>query len=312
MAQQMRSQLMARYGQRLDDAVRAHAQDETSLGGFTRLPGGITNGIAQLQGVKFDTYKTGKTKGEWYCQFEAVVVSPEEVVTPSGPVRVAGVQFRKNMAVCDTAKQDGTQVPLEDNIAAVLNQMRLLADPPGTPIDQSFTSGAGGEDLERLGEILAETAPFFNFSTRETPARDNFPARTWEDWGAMVQHTQEPQQGVSVQGQPAPTGAPAACRTRPAGRAARPGTAPSGVAAATPARCARPDPARNPGDPPRNPATGRCAPAGPAGRPARTRPSEGPTGVPCTIRGSRGPQGAAAGPAAPATAGAGSGGDGLR
>jgi hypothetical protein len=268
--QTMRSQLMARYGQRLDDAVRGHAQDETTLGGFTRLPGGITNGVAQLQGVKFDTYKTGKTKGEWYCQFEGVVVSPEEVMTPNGPVWVAGMQFRKNMPVCDTTKQDGTQVTLDENVANILNQMRLLADPPGTPMEQSFTSGAAGEDLERLGEILSETAPCFNFSTRESPARDGFPARVWEDWGAMVQHTQEPQQGVSVEGQPAPSGVAVPRQGQPA--------APAGNGQGAPAR---PAPAQRATQPPARPAS-QPQPAAPAPGPSRTQaaPARAPAAPP--------------------------------
>ncbi len=63
------SKLAAKYGAKLDQAVKAHAQDETDYG-FIRLPPGIVNGIAQLTKCYFDEYKTGKNKGEMY--FRAV------------------------------------------------------------------------------------------------------------------------------------------------------------------------------------------------------------------------------------------------
>ena len=187
--QKGKSGLVAKYGAKLDQAVQAHANDETDYG-FQKVPAGITNGIAKVFDCKFDTYKTGDYTGEYYFQVRATVVEPESVVVNGSTIKVRGMQTMIQEPVCDTRDGKGKPTSQGDHIAKVLNYMRML-------VDDSFTEGATVEDLEPLGEALKDLAPYTKFSTSESKPQVNpktgkevvnpktgkpFPPRIWENW----------------------------------------------------------------------------------------------------------------------------------
>lgn len=167
--------LSGRYGPKLDNAVKNHANDDTDYG-IIQLPGGIKNGIAQLDMCKFDTYKTGDNEGEYYFFAQGVVISPFEVKTDSGKMKVQGLHTRLGpIPVCDTKKRNGDVVSLDDHVKEILNHMRLLGG-------EEFTNGATGRSLEGLASALEKAQPYFRFSTRESKATEEYEARTWESW----------------------------------------------------------------------------------------------------------------------------------
>lgn len=168
------SPLMKKYGDKLNKAVQAHAEDQTDYG-IINLPGGISNGIAKLTKCYFDQYKTGDNTGQFYFRAEGSVVTPEFVDTDTGPMKVKGLFTSIMHAVCDTKSQAGKVTTQEQHIADILNELRKLG------VD---TVGATGADLEALAEAAKDAAPYFKFSTTESKPdpKGKWGARVWQNW----------------------------------------------------------------------------------------------------------------------------------
>lgn len=161
------SKLGAKYGNKANQAVVAHAEDETTYG-FIALPPGIINGVAQLQQCYFAEYKEGDNKGEYYFRASGVVIEPTvPVPTKTGPMIVTNLSTSIMVPFCET-NYNGKKVPMEDNIQRILLEMRRLGGP-------EFTAGATVDDLEDLAAQLEEMAPFFKFSTQARIAQKDVP-----------------------------------------------------------------------------------------------------------------------------------------
>lgn len=173
-----KSGLAAKYGAKLDAAIKGHANDETNYG-IIRLPGGINRGIAQLTECKFDQYKSGQYQGEYYFRAAGVVLEPKSVMTPSGEQSVAGLQTSVMIPCCDTKNQQGEVTTQERHVEDILNELRKLG------ID---TSGATIGNLEDLAAAVKEAQPYFYFSTSESKGGinpktgKNYDPRVWENW----------------------------------------------------------------------------------------------------------------------------------
>lgn len=177
--QKKTSDLFSKYGSKFDKALQSHANDETTYG-IVRLPGGISNGIAQLIGCKFGTYQSGNNKGEPFFQARGTVVSPAEVATKDGVVPVRGLQTMIQIPICNTKNADGVETTQEEHIADVLNEFRKLG------CDTSQIKS--GPDLEALAAALQQLGeqnqgPYFRFSTSYGKVSDKYPEpRVWENW----------------------------------------------------------------------------------------------------------------------------------
>lgn len=180
------SGLMAKLGNRLDQAVQNHAGDEANYG-FVRLPGGIANGVAQLSECGFKQYEAGtpmkkadgsSAVGEWYFSARGIIQEPEYVDVPGGSrMKVAGLQTSVMENMFDTKNSDGKVVGLDEHVATVLNHIRILG------VD---TSGASGAELESLCQTAVELAPYFHFSTELGKATEKYPnPRVFERWNGV-------------------------------------------------------------------------------------------------------------------------------
>lgn len=168
-AQKGKSALMAKYGQNIDKAARAHGADETDYGRI-QVPAGIANGVAKLTRCYFDTYKTGKNQGEFYFRAVGVIESPKEV----NGVPCYGLQTSIMEAVCQTSTQAGKTTTMEEHVASILNEMRKLG---------ADTTGASGEQLEGIAAALEQAGPYFRFSTSVRKAqKEGDPDGVWENW----------------------------------------------------------------------------------------------------------------------------------
>lgn len=163
------SKLGAKYGNKANQAVVSHADDETTYG-FIALPAGITNGIAQLQQAYFEQYKEGDNKGEYYFRASGVVIEPTAPVpTKTGPMIVTNLTTSIMVPFCET-RYGGKVTPMEDNISRIMLEMRRLGGP-------EYTNGATVDDLEDLAAGLEELAPIFKFSTTVRIAQKDVPEK---------------------------------------------------------------------------------------------------------------------------------------
>ena len=177
--QTQKSGLAAKYGAKLDKAVKKHGEDETKYG-MTTLPAGINNGIAQLTEAKFDVFKSGKYVGEYYFRATAMILEPEMHTDPwtGMEIPIKGLNTSIMINCCDTKNDAGDVKTQEEYVDVILNEMRKLG---------MNTKGADGSVLEDLAAQLTEAAPIFRFSTSNTPkptkAKPN--PRIWENWNGQ-------------------------------------------------------------------------------------------------------------------------------
>jgi len=179
--------LAAKLGSKGAKAVKAHASDETKMG-IVDLPGGIKNGIAKLVECKFDQYKTGNYEGEYYF-LAAGVVQDNYANVDNIPTK--GLRTQIMIPVCDTKTQAGKETPVEEHIAAILNEMRKLG---------LETEDAELENLEEMASDLKEVAPFFRFSTTQSAATERFPnPRVWQNWNGIVEMDEDEEEDDEVE-----------------------------------------------------------------------------------------------------------------
>jgi hypothetical protein len=150
-----KSGLSGRLGGKLNEAVVAHREDETTFGGGGGLPGGIENGIAQVVECKFGTYEKGDNKGEYFFYAAATVVLPK--MHDGIPVYGLRTQIGPE-PICDTPGK--TRQTLEEHVAWVLNEFRKLG------VD---TTQLGADDIEPTAEAIKQAAPFTRFRTSTIP-----------------------------------------------------------------------------------------------------------------------------------------------
>lgn len=182
-------------GFNIDASLASHATDTTDYGqDFSRLPGGISGAIAQLQTATIGTYKSGELAGKEFVRFAGMVQEPEvatEIIrvwepgpTVKGTVKIVSTRERQirglmtslMIPLCDS--RSGTA---DDNIKEILNEMRKLGGP-------EFTA-----DIKRKKDLIAKLAaleeikPFFKFSTSDSDVSKEYPKqRVWEDWYGSV------------------------------------------------------------------------------------------------------------------------------
>lgn len=196
-SQQKKSFLQGKCGDRLKKAAAAHANDPVDYGN-QRVPPGITNGIAKLVDVKFGEYQSGPSKGEPYCRFAGVIVSPDEVMVNGMMQPCKGMQTSIMEALCDTKTGAGKVTTFEEHVASVQNEMKKLG---GEDFDV--------EDVEAAAENLKEAKPYFRFSTSVRKAQEYFDKTTkqkkmgeegvWENWfgsKGLEDHAPEESGGV--------------------------------------------------------------------------------------------------------------------
>jgi hypothetical protein len=179
-------------GFNLAKSLQTHAKDETDYGmDFSRLPPGISGGIAHLVEARMGKYKTGKNEGEPHILLRAVVVQPLEhtyvmegwengkVVPISKPIteRVEGRQTMLTLPLCATSNSRGEPTDGDENVDSALNELRKLGG-------EECTAGlAEEEDLVGLLEQLQGSDIYFRFSTRAGKPTAEYPtSRTFESW----------------------------------------------------------------------------------------------------------------------------------
>jgi hypothetical protein len=150
---------MAKYGNRLDTAIKKHAHDETKFG-LQRLPPGIIGGVARLVECGVFPSDNDKYKGEYYFRAAGVIISPASVAYKGNSVAIEGRQTSVVEMICDTVDSNGKRKTMEEHAVVVLNELRKLGASP-----DSLAEGLGA--LESICAELKEAAPYFNFSTSE-------------------------------------------------------------------------------------------------------------------------------------------------
>lgn len=117
-----KSGLAAKLGKKLVEAHEAHKADETRFGN-QNLPEGIEGGIAEVAMCKFDVYKEGDNKGQYYFMASAIVQEPPQI----GGIPIRGLRTQIGPEpICDTPNSTGKRKTLADHWAWVLNELRKL------------------------------------------------------------------------------------------------------------------------------------------------------------------------------------------
>lgn len=182
-SQTKKSSVLGKYAGRINQALHDHAEDPIKYG-ISRLPAGITNGVAQLNECLFGVVEQGKQNaGEPYFRASAVVIEPYQLDDGTVVRWASTTQFRM---MGDVKDRDGkVTVTAEDNALWLRNEfLKMVPD-----LDVS--------DLEAAAEMLQQLKPFFRFSTSEgrpsiDPATGKpkidpktgkpYPPRIWENW----------------------------------------------------------------------------------------------------------------------------------
>lgn len=146
-----KSSLAAKYGTKAQQAFEAHKNDETVYGAGAELPSGIEAGIAQLTECKFDLYKEGDMKGEYFFLAAGIVKEPKEV--DGIPIEGLRTQIGPE-PMCDTPNR--SRKTMDDHFQWVLNELRKLG---------VNTKEVDLDNLEATCAGLKEAAPHFMFRT---------------------------------------------------------------------------------------------------------------------------------------------------
>lgn len=172
-----KSNLIGKLGAQLAKAHEAHKADETVITGGGDLPAGIENGIAKLVECKFDVYKNGDSKGQYFFYAAGVVVAPRD----HDGVPIEGLRTSIMEPLCDTPTR--TRKTIDQHLEWIYNELRKLG------VD---TSSFGYDELEGVCQALKEDGPHFRFRTwkgqkQTTGAYANQEPRTNHQWGGKVE-----------------------------------------------------------------------------------------------------------------------------
>lgn len=161
--------------------VNAHKQTKDAEPVTTNndLPGGITNGVAQLVLCQLGKYKEGRNKGEPFFMAAGTVKHPVEQKNSKGElIRVLGKRTQIGpIALCDVKDDQGNIVkPFAEAYATFTNHLKLLCGSKD-PVATIEASGTGmspqqaalkiEQGLVALCAELLRVKPHFQFSTRE-------------------------------------------------------------------------------------------------------------------------------------------------
>lgn len=200
-----KSALAAKYGSRMDNAVKKHAKDPTRVG-QQRLPPGINNGKAKLVECGFGVVSEGKKNaGEFYFRAAGVVMEPHDVSVNGERIRVAGRQTSIMEMVCDTTDSNGKVTSHDAHVDVILNYLRQLGGDEYTADAQNLA------DLEELAKGLETADPpiYFAFATSLRKGREYRDPKTkqmvmgedgiWENWYGAIPDYQPPSADGAVQ-----------------------------------------------------------------------------------------------------------------
>lgn len=197
-------------------AHETHKADDTKAGRGGELPGGISNGIAELVSLKIGIYKTGDYEGEPFFMGMATCRSPKV----HNNIPTAGLFTQVGpIGLCDTHNAKGEVTPFADNWDRMLRHLRSLGLDTKDLSPHDIIAGIDAEAYETGPVLLAlsEAAPKFRFSTNSAPALEQtksgkwkvgrkefkskeealtaFPysenPRVWHEWGDVVEWTEE-------------------------------------------------------------------------------------------------------------------------
>lgn len=184
MVQVAKSKLAAKYGSKLDAAVKAHADEPIVERGFRNAPPGINNGRIQIIECFFEEQgKDTKAQnvhgkpavGEFIFRTTGVI---QDDYDNDDSIPTKGIQVRIGngfgISVFDTKKGDGTISTLDEKVAEILNYFKMWG------LD---VSGAGGGELEGLAETIQEAKPYTGFGTTLGKPKTDGSRRVWENWG---------------------------------------------------------------------------------------------------------------------------------
>lgn len=201
MVQVAKSKLAAKYGAKLDSAVRASADTPVVERGFRNAPPGITDGRIQITECFFEeqTKDTKATRadgtvavGEYI--FKAVGIIQDDFDNlENAPTK--GIQVRLGngfgISCFDVKRASGEIVTQQAQIDEIMNYFKLWG------LD---TAGAGGNELEGLAAAIQEAQPFVKFwSTKAKKPSADGSFRTWENWGKADPDYVPPDASSSVQ-----------------------------------------------------------------------------------------------------------------
>lgn len=173
--------LWSKLGQAGRKAHEAHKDDETRYSAGGGLPPGI-NGVAQLVDCKFDVFKEGDNKGDYYFYAAGVVVSPDKFTDADGNEHhVEGMRTSIMEPLCATPNR--SRKTIEEHLAWVYNELRKLG------VD---TSELDPDDLETTVAALVEEGPHFKFRTWQGKPTEQYPdPRVNEVWNGVVDYDTE-------------------------------------------------------------------------------------------------------------------------
>lgn len=243
----------------LGASLKTHAKDKTEeKQEFVNLPAGISGGVAHLVEAKLGVYKTGNNAGEKFVYLSGTVVEPKTAteikkvfkdgkvqVISTREIRVEGARTSIMLPLCDVKRKNGDIVTSDENIAKMLNELRLLG---GAECTESVESE---EDLVGLLDQLKETSLedgsqiYFKFGTSGSDPTKEYPEPTvWENWyGTKGLETYAQEFDRGTEDNTKTTAAPAKTATTAAGpKTSTNGAAPAKTAPATKPAAKKPEP----------------------------------------------------------------------
>lgn len=163
-AVQRKSILEGTFGAGADIATQIAQDTSLPAVGYQDPPPGIKKGVAQLEEVKFDVYKTGENEGKPYFSATAIICEPiKHVYTPTSkgqptgdPIEVhtAGMQTRIQIPMLDVKSKSGKNMgqvtTKEQQAMKVAQYLRALG------ADTSKVKKIS--DLEPIAETLTRIA----------------------------------------------------------------------------------------------------------------------------------------------------------
>ena len=186
-SQSGKSPLFAKYGNKLNEAVIAHASERTTTG-MQRMPPGIRDGVARLIECGFGKVAEGKQNaGEYYFRAAGVALKPKSILIEGEAIPVAGKQTSIMEMACDTKDSSGKVTTQQEHFDRICQHLRSLGG-------EEYTEGADGSTIEGLANALVDkdNPVFFNFSTSLRKGREYIDAKTkqkkmgedgvWENW----------------------------------------------------------------------------------------------------------------------------------
>lgn len=153
--------VLAKLGDQLRRAVKAHKNDATKISPSGDLPPGLT-GVAQLNVCRFDVHKDGDNAGKPYWIASGIIHEPHTFKDKQGNThKVSGRRTSIQCPLYETPKRSRKNV--QEHVAWMLNEFRKLGvDTSKIPDD--IPDGC----LEMIVTQLQNAKPYFQFHTFET------------------------------------------------------------------------------------------------------------------------------------------------